>query len=393
MQNGPEILVVNTHPIQYFAPLYRHIGQNTDMCLTAIYIDDFGFKETWDEEFQKSFNWDIDLRSGFSSVVLNNYNSNAQRNKFWYGWSLECFCLVHRSKASLVWLHGYNNVNFFIAWIAAILSRKKIALRGESNNFLIKTRLHRFFVKPILKIWFKSIDYFFAIGSANSDYYVTMGVEKKKIIRMPYCIDNSRFMIQGRRDVSCLNQSRAWSNIDDDTVIIVMSSKFIPRKNILAGLEIYSQLERDGFNTALLIIGDGPLRDQIETFIRQNALATVILAGFINQSEIANLFRISDIFWHFGKQEPWGLVVNEAAAAGLPLIVERTVGSAQDLVVDGVTGFQVDSDNRQAVYEVSMRLVLDGAERRRLGSNARQVVLEHFSFEVCAAGLKRIVHA
>ena len=65
-----KIAVINSHPIQYFAPLYAHLNADPDIEITALYCSDAGLRETYDKEFSQKVMWDIDLLDGYSSIFL-----------------------------------------------------------------------------------------------------------------------------------------------------------------------------------------------------------------------------------------------------------------------------------------------------------------------------------
>jgi glycosyltransferase involved in cell wall biosynthesis len=74
------------------------------------------------------------------------------------------------------------------------------------------------------------------------------------------------------------------------------------------------------------------------------------------------------------RHETWGVVVNEAAASGLPLVLSDRVGAARDLVRDGENGFVVPADDVRAAADALRKLRSDGALRRRMGERSRELV-------------------
>ena len=93
----------------------------------------------------------------------------------------------------------------------------------------------------------------------------------------------------------------------------------------------------------LLIVGDGEERTRLESQRRELHLEGVRFAGFRNQTELPAFFHLADVFVLPSRHEPWGLIVNEAMAAGCAVIVSSDVGGHVDLVVDGVEGFVYQS--------------------------------------------------
>ena len=120
--------------------------------------------------------------------------------------------------------------------------------------------------------------------------------------------------------------------------MILYSGKLIDKKRPLDLLRAFQLLENE--NALLFYLGDGPLRGKIEEEVKKHQIENVIISGFINQSEIGQIYNMSDVFvMCSGIGETWGLSVNEAMNFGLPIIVSGTCGSAYDLVENGQNGF------------------------------------------------------
>ena len=115
------------------------------------------------------------------------------------------------------------------------------------------------------------------------------------------------------------------------------SARFVPKKNLLRLLEAYAGYRRRAGADAwhLVLLGDGELRGDIE---RRSALpdlaGAVILPGFRQYDELPAYYGLARAFVHASTTEQWGLVVNEAMAAGLPVLVSDRCGCAPDLVED-----------------------------------------------------------
>src|SRR5205823_1850540 len=99
-----------------------------------------------------------------------------------------------------------------------------------------------------------------------------------------------------------------------------------------------------------------------------------IIAGGHSEPELAQAYVDADVFALLSRHEPWGVVVNEAAASGLPLVLSEHVGAAADLLLDGENGFLVPADDAVAAADAIRRLAADPDLRRRLGDRSRELV-------------------
>lgn len=116
---------------------------------------------------------------------------------------------------------------------------------------------------------------------------------------------------------------------------------------------------RPADNWGLVLVGDGPQRQEIEDYVKQHALKNVLMPGFQQKEDIPKFLAVGDIFVLPSISETWGLVVNEAMAAGLPVLVSKGCGCCTDLVREGINGFSFDpSDNNELLG--LMQSVVDG---------------------------------
>ncbi len=171
-----------------------------------------------------------------------------------------------------------------------------------------------------------------------------------------------------------------------DDPLIIFSAKLIERKRPLDLLQAYKSLIERGLQASLLFTGEGELRYELETFIREHALGQVKITGFKNQTELPSLYASGDIFVLPSRFDTWGLVVNEAMLFGLPTIVTDMVGAAQDLVVPGVTGFVYPAGDVARLTQLLEELLIDPAKRVKMGEAARQRI-EMWNYGACIEGV------
>src|SRR5262249_39695769 len=129
---------------------------------------------------------------------------------------------------------------------------------------------------------------------------------------------------------------QAWG-IDPDAFVVLFVGKLVISKRPLNVVRAIARLKR---RTTMLVVGSGPLEAELRTLARELSV-DLKLVGFLNQTELGRAYAVADcLTLPSDFPETWGLVVNEALATGLPVIVSAAVGCAPDLVDDGVTGFQ-----------------------------------------------------
>src|ERR1700731_3896321 len=133
--------------------------------------------------------------------------------------------------------------------------------------------------------------------------------------------------------------------------------------------------------------GSGELEPGVNCFCAEQALDNVGVAGFVNQPELPGLYGASGVFVLPSEHEPWGLAVNEARGAGLPVVVSREVGCVPDLVRDGVNGYTPAAGDIPGLSHALRRLIEDEALRRRQGQ-ASLARIQEWGYQECLHGIR-----
>lgn len=158
-------------------------------------------------------------------------------------------------------------------------------------------------------------------------------------------------------------------------------NRFIPKKNLPFLISAYAQYRQEVGAIAwdLVLCGDGQLRTQLEQQIQHLNLQEFIhLPGFLQQDELLPYLAHARCFVHASLQEQWGLVVNEAMAAGLAVVVSNRCGCFEDLVQEGITGFGFDPTDRDQLAAHMVKLGTGAVDGQQMGKNALAHI-QHYS--------------
>src|SRR5262249_34921559 len=173
-----------------------------------------------------------------------------------------------------------------------------------------------------------------------------------------------------------------------DQPLLLYAAKFIPRKRPDHLLRAVRHLKAASNNPfTLLMVGSGELEPKLRAMCADFSLDNVFFPGFINQSQLPRLYGASDVFVLPSEQEPWGLAVNEAMCAGLPIVISREVGCVDDLVEDGVNGYTLATGDVEGLTCALRRLIEDEGLRRRLGQ-ASLARIREWGYPQCLAGIR-----
>lgn len=154
------------------------------------------------------------------------------------------------------------------------------------------------------------------------------------------------------------------------SVVFLYVGRLEAHKGVDDLLEAFRRLRAERTDVELLVVGDGSLRERLQADAM--SVAGVRIAGRLQDGALLDAYALADVFVLPSRFEPWGLVVNESMAAGLPVIVSDQVGCIDDLVVADSTGLVVPARDPTALYSAMHRLAVDAATRHRMAESARE---------------------
>jgi len=385
------IVFLNSHPIQYFTPLYSLLSSKEKLDILVLYCSDETLKGTRDKEFGVQVIWDTPLLDGYPYLFLKN---NAISPSIFHGFfgliNLGIFKILLKQPSSIIIVHGWGYVTHLITLIFAKIFGHEVCLRTETplHQELHKQKIFIFFKHFLLKIMFKRIKYFLYIGSENKKFYKYLGVKEKQLIFAPYCVDNSTFSLLAK--TANKNSIKDKLFIPSNYKIILFSGKYIDKKRPLDLINAFAQLNNP--YTYLVMMGEGELRGAMEKLVLTKGIQKrVLLTGFVNQSLIYQYYAIADLFvMCSGEGETWGLSVNEAMNFGLPLVLSSTTGSSKDLVVEGKNGYIFKTgDINHFTYVLNQVLEFSPADKL-ITIETNEKLLKKYSYRTIIDSLKKI---
>jgi glycosyltransferase involved in cell wall biosynthesis len=382
------IAVLNSHPIQYFAPLYAYLNAAPDLDVTALYLSDFSIRGGTDVGFGQSVKWDLDLLAGYRALFLGKGARSREPRGFWSLIAPQVWNELRSGRYDVVWLHGHHYAANFIALIASKTAGLPLMMRGETHLKLPCVGLKSIIRRPVLGTLYRYCDRLLAIGSANAAYYRAMGVPDKKIFILPYAVDNDRFVQAANLTAERKAEVRKRYNVPPDSPSVLYAAKFTHRKRPLDLLEATRRLKVKMHHPFTVVMaGSGELERELRGYCSENALDNVVFTDFINQSELPALYGASDVFVLPSENEPWGLAVNEAMCASLPVVVSREVGCVTDLVRDGVNGYTPAAGDVAGLADALQRLIEDEELRRRQGRESLTRI-QQWGYQQCLEGFR-----
>lgn len=335
------LAVVVTHPIQYLAPLYRELTKRAEIEVLFCHRQDA--KGQAAAGFGVEFEWDLPLETGYPHRWLRNTSRKPTLGSFWGTNAPDLRTLLTKQNYDAVWVNGWNHRCYLQALYYARGAGLPVLCRGDSQLAMTTSPWKRITKRVLYPYFLARYAGHLCVGERNREYLTHYGVPNDKIFPVPHFVDTGMFATlseEARREGRRSELRREWG-IPLDATVFLFVGKFIPKKRpldvIMACRNLFS--ERDGKNCWGVLVGDGPLRGELEA-AASSLHGRIVFAGFRNQSELPACYTAADaLILPSEATETWGLVVNEAMACGVPAIVSDACGCAPDMIEEGLTGF------------------------------------------------------
>lgn len=380
------VAFVNTHPIQYFAPLYRYINTTGVIDAVPIYLSDHSLRGAVDKGFGHSVKWDIDLLSGMSPVFARGAETRIVETGPTKMMVPQIWSLIRNGNYDAVVVHGHSTGANHIAWAAAKSMGIPIFTRGETHLGLERSEGQARLRNMLMPRLYAAYDVMLAIGALNRDFYRAMGVPDRKISLFPYSVDNDRMIAASTLEPEERAALRAQYGLSPDRPAILYCSKFQPRKHPDDLIRACARLVEEGLALDLVMAGSGEMEADLRALASQFPKLNVIFPGFFNQSELPKIFGACDVFVLPSRNEPWGLIINEAMCAALPIVASREIGSVADLLHEGVNGHAFEARDIDGLVKALRPIVADRHLCAQMGAASRSIIAK-WGYQQCLDGL------
>lgn len=230
-------------------------------------------------------------------------------------------------------------------------------------------------------------------GTRHQEYLEQLGIGSDRIFYGYDAVDNEHFGTGADR--ARVGADHMRSKLELPESYFLASGRFIPEKNLFMLLEAYAAYRQSvgpRHAWALVVLGDGPMRQDIWRARAELGLRdAVVLPGFKQYDELPAFYGLAGAFVHASTSEPWGLVVNEAMAAGLPVLVSQRCGCAADLVRSDRNGYCFDPADRVALSALLQQVASMRSEERDTFGVVSRAIINHWGLPRFATGLQGAV--
>lgn len=348
-------VIVTNAPAPYRVPGWRKVSEAEDIDLDVIYCA------------QPHIDASLDAAAhGFATHFLTG-RYRAMERRFMHS-DLGVWSLLNRLRPDVVITTGFIPTYLFaFAW-AVMHGVPHVAMTdGTAQSEQSLSWLHRFVRRTV----FSRSASFVGSCEGSRDLFRQYGVPDYRIHLSQLCTDNDRFSQPG---------SAAPADF-------IFCGRFMSHKRPLFAMDVAREVAiRLGRRTTIDFVGSGVMEAEMRDYAAQiSDFVDTRFHGYVTQAELPSRYADARIFLFPSEWDPWGVVANEACAAGLPVIVSPHAGVAGELVLDGSNGYVRELDVAQWT-EAALGLLTDEALYSRFSKSSRERVAE-YTFDHAARGL------
>ncbi len=222
----------------------------------------------------------------------------------------------------------------------------------------------------------KRSDRIFAVAQAMIDQCVEAKIAPRELYKVVYSGMDTRKFSEARPDP----ELRRELGIPEKARVIATVARLFPMKGYEYVIPAVAELRREFPDVHLLVVGDGPMYDELQRKIAELGLREhVHFAGLVPPDQVHRYLALADLLWHLSLREGLPRSVVQALASGIPAVGYRLDGTPE-VIFDGETGYCVEPENAAAVVEATRKIWNTPGLARKMGENGRKLVLERFDW-------------
>jgi glycosyltransferase involved in cell wall biosynthesis len=276
---------------------------------------------------------------------------------------------LDRRTPKVVAIQGWSSAVALTTLCWALENKARVILFSESNHY---DHPRRWLSEISKKIVLKYCDAALVGGQDHCDYLTRLGFDESRIARGYNVIDNAHFSVSQRSDASSF----------------LAVGRLIPVKNFETIFRAYAKYQAGEKAWELRIAGDGALESELRDLASELGLSNDIeFVGFQKYDELPELYRNAGCLVHASVIEPWGLVVNEAMAASLPVLLSSHCGCSRELLKHGENGFIFDPMDYATLANQMHQIASEPATASEMGARSSEII-SRFDTGTFAKGLE-----
>jgi len=317
----------------------------------------------------------------FSYQVLPSWRRRLGRHNFLLNWGAET--ALRRAQPDLVVCGGYNYVASWQSMAWARRNRVPFALWAESTTRDLRSG--HALIELLKTNFLRRCDAFVVPGKSSTEYLRNYDVPEHAIFTAPNAVD-TEFFAQ-RAGLIRTDPAMHRETLQLPPRFFLFSGRLVPEKGVFDLLRAYNALAPElREEMGLAFVGDGVARSALQKRAAAIQPGTIHFAGFAQRERLPAYYALADALVLPTHTDPWGLVVNEAMACGLPVISSDAAGCVADLVENGSNGLVFSTGDVGQLTSALQELARDAELRSLMGQRSKERIAQ-YSPAAWAAGM------
>lgn len=288
---------------------------------------------------------------------------------------------IKHGQFDVVIIGGCADITCQLAYYQSKFLNIPVILWSEANECAV-SNLGKIF-SPFTKYIIKKADAIINPGILAKMYSIKNGANDKKIFLAPNTINNQQYF--EKSDLFRNNKEFFKEKNDLKRLIIIFVGQIIDRKGIQYLISSFEKLVEIQKDISLIIVGDGERKAEIQSYCSKNNIQNVHFTGWVDEEKKIRLYSISDIFVLPTLSDLAPLVLNEAMACSLPIIITSKTGNAPDFVKNGENGYIVEPKDVDQLTDAISRIILENSDNH-MGKRSREIIETNITIERSVAG-------
>ena len=303
-----------------------------------------------------------------SSSLASNVKNDAISIEYFNLIKKICFIRKILIQNDIVIMNGYVHFEFFALLFLNTFFRKKIGIDSDTQYSLPKNRFKKWIKIGYLNFIFRKKNIYGLAGGTKKhfDLFLNFGMPRSHVYLMPMMVNNLKF------------ENGNYQSKSKNPFNFIFVGRIVEQKNIRVLIDSFISVSKKHSNARLIIVGDGNL---LQSFQNEFAhIEKIIFSGAKFDKDLMEIYKKAHVLVLPSLYEPWGLVVNEALSAGLPVIVSEQVGASHDLVLKPNTGFVLNNNEPNELIEKMMELIENEDMFSQFSDNAYKYMKNNWNF-------------
>jgi glycosyltransferase involved in cell wall biosynthesis len=361
VESSLRVAVVSPEPAPYRSPVFDLLAERPDLDLTVIYAGRTIAGRTWEVEPRHPH------------VVLEGRSVPGAERVFHHGYPVTpgIFRALTSARPDVVVVAGWSTFPCQAAVMWCRVKGVPYVLQVESHDEGPRAGWRRAVKGSVVPPIVRGAAGVLVTGTLVRESMLARGADPAAIRLFAVTIDVPTYATRAGELRARRDELRASFGLRSDDVVVLSVARLAPEKGLDTLVEALARAEDR--HLVLLVAGEGPERGRIEALARARG-ARVLLPGNLTGDRVAEAYVAADVFALLSTYEPWGVVVNEAAASGLPLVLSVRVGAAPDLLRDVENGALVAAGYVACAAAALTGVAADPDERRLSSKRSREIV-------------------